>query len=284
VVCDFAGLPQRGRDQFAAWADITTNLNGPRTPRTGDDLAKLGGMLHYIHDLAARQHLHPDRIGQRIYQAAHRRKITLDEATNLLWGALIVAGLHSSIAFFGHLVLALGHFPDQWQTVREPPELMATLVDEVIRYDTPIPDFFRTARSGAVVDGYEIPEGARVMLMYASANHDPRHWDQPTAVDVNRYTAKTRARTRRIRRRKPPLRRRAAAAHGSRLPPQRIRSPPRRRVLDRRRSAARLEHHDPWLPDRPDQHCQARPNLNMCRQALQQGHDPGPHRHTGVAR
>jgi cytochrome P450 len=41
-----------------------------------------------------------------------------------------------------------------------------------------------------VVGGVEIPEGAKVLLLFAAANHDPRRFDDPDRFDIHRANAR----------------------------------------------------------------------------------------------
>ena len=45
---------------------------------------------------------------------------------------------------------------------------------------------FRTTTRAVQVGGHDLPEGAKVLLFYAAANRDPRHWDRGDAFDITR--------------------------------------------------------------------------------------------------
>jgi cytochrome P450 family 142 subfamily A polypeptide 1 len=63
---------------------------------------------------------------------------------------------------------------------------MTVAVEEFIRYVTPVHNMCRVAKDDAVVDGFTIPKGNQVLLMYSSANRDERHFDRPEEFDVTR--------------------------------------------------------------------------------------------------
>ncbi|CAB4685574.1 unannotated protein [freshwater metagenome] len=74
--------------------------------------------------------------------------------------------------------------PEQWDLwVRERP---ATMVDEVIRWATPVTSFQRTALEDVELGGVAIKAGQRVGLFYASANHDEDVFDDPFTFDITR--------------------------------------------------------------------------------------------------
>ncbi|MGA8698702.1 MAG: cytochrome P450, partial [Xanthobacteraceae bacterium] len=60
---------------------------------------------------------------------------------------------------------------------------------EVLRWESPIQTFFRTTTRTVDIGGVEISQDAKVLLFLASANRDPRRWDEPERFDVNRRAA-----------------------------------------------------------------------------------------------
>src|SRR5690606_2576773 len=99
--------------------------------------------------------------------------ILLSVAGNETTRNAITQGMH---AFFQH--------PDQWELwKRERPE---TMVDEVIRWATPVTVFQRTAKRDCEVAGQQVKEGERVGLFYASANFDDAVFEDPFTFDITR--------------------------------------------------------------------------------------------------
>jgi cholest-4-en-3-one 26-monooxygenase len=60
------------------------------------------------------------------------------------------------------------------------------MVDEVIRWATPVTSFQRTALEDVELGGVQIKAGQRVGLFYASANHDEDVFDSPSTFDITR--------------------------------------------------------------------------------------------------
>ena len=74
--------------------------------------------------------------------------------------------------------------PDQWDLwVKERP---STMVDEVIRWATPVTSFQRTALEDVELGGVQIKAGQRVALFYASANHDEDVFGDAFTFDITR--------------------------------------------------------------------------------------------------
>jgi cytochrome P450 len=84
-------------------------------------------------------------------------------------------------------VLAFIEHPDQWAALREGGhEVIATAVEEVLRWTTPGVHVMRTAMKPAVVGGVDVAEGERVTLWNVSANRDEDAFPDPYRFDITR--------------------------------------------------------------------------------------------------
>jgi cytochrome P450 len=64
--------------------------------------------------------------------------------------------------------------------------LIKTAVEELLRYDTPLPCFERWVLEDTVLAGVALERGSKLALLYASANRDPRKFDAPDSLDLTR--------------------------------------------------------------------------------------------------
>jgi hypothetical protein len=94
--------------------------------------------------------------------------------------------LDTTISATAQAIKFFADAPDQWALVRERPELIPNAVDEVVRLATPIRAFTRFVTEDAQIAGVPIPQGARVMVMFASANRDERKFADPDRFDITR--------------------------------------------------------------------------------------------------
>jgi len=76
--------------------------------------------------------------------------------------------------------------PDQFEKLRQDPELLDTAVDEVVRWATPVNYMMRTAARDTEFRGRQISEGDRLLQFYASANRDEDIYDDPFEFRVDR--------------------------------------------------------------------------------------------------
>ncbi|MCY4271744.1 MAG: cytochrome P450 [bacterium] len=78
-------------------------------------------------------------------------------------------------------------YPDQFQRLRENPELAKSAVEEVIRWSAPVNYMKRTALADVTVAGQPVKEGDFLVLFYASGNRDETVFDRPHDFDIGRH-------------------------------------------------------------------------------------------------
>jgi cytochrome P450 len=192
VIAEIIGVSPGDYPDFKRWSDgIVEGFKLGDSPEA-DEAAVLGilqvsGELNtYVQTGAAERRNAPrDDLFSQLLQP--RDGETLSEP-ELFWFflLLLVAGNETTTNLLGNLAVALLDHPDQWNLLREHPELVPSAVEEALRFGSPIQGFFRTALSTVEVADTEIPEGGRVLLLFAAANRDPRQYDGPAAFDISR--------------------------------------------------------------------------------------------------
>ncbi len=104
---------------------------------------------------------------------------------------LIVAGHDTTASLIGNSVVAIRRDPELWSRLRSDLTKIPDVVEEVLRYDAPVPhSTFRYALEPIDIGGVTIPAGAQVIINLASANRDPDHYTHPEVLDVDRPDAR----------------------------------------------------------------------------------------------
>lgn len=99
---------------------------------------------------------------------------------------ILNAGHEASVNGAGNGWWTLFRHPEALDALRDTPDLAATAVDELLRFDTPLPMFERWVLSDVEVAGTTIARGQEVALLYASANRDPEAFADADALDLGR--------------------------------------------------------------------------------------------------
>ncbi|MCA0355819.1 MAG: cytochrome P450 [Proteobacteria bacterium] len=81
---------------------------------------------------------------------------------------------------------ALAENPDQFAKVKADPSLISGLIEESIRWVTPVKHFMRTATADAELAGQKIAKGDWMMLSYPSGNRDEAVFEDPFSFKVDR--------------------------------------------------------------------------------------------------
>lgn len=99
---------------------------------------------------------------------------------------LLVAGQETVNYLIASLTMLLLENPDQMEAVRNDPSLIAAMVEEGIRAESPIQALGRFAKQDVEIAGVTIPEGSRVIMLYGCANRDDGNFKDAAKFDVKR--------------------------------------------------------------------------------------------------
>jgi len=99
---------------------------------------------------------------------------------------ILNAGQLSTTDQISNGVNALLSHPDQLQKLKTNPSLIHSAVEEMIRFDTSVPFFFRIAKQDLTIGGKQIAAGSVILLGLGAANHDPEKFDSPEVFDITR--------------------------------------------------------------------------------------------------
>ncbi|OLC16101.1 MAG: hypothetical protein AUH29_06210 [Candidatus Rokubacteria bacterium 13_1_40CM_69_27] len=191
VICEMVGVPAGDRERFGQWShDIARSLDAiafpdpeivERANRAED------GLNDYFHELVAERRRAPrgDLLSALIAAEEAGDRLSTEElfATGIL---LFIAGHETTVNLIGNGTLALLRHPDQMRRLREDPSLIASAVEELLRYDSPVQRTGRIVYEDVVIDGKTIPKGSLTVGLLGAANRDPAHFPDPDRLDITR--------------------------------------------------------------------------------------------------
>jgi cytochrome P450 len=175
AISHLVGLPEVGRERMLDWAAATFDLIGP--DQDPADLAVVGEARAFMGGLTEASVRDGSWAGE-LFATARAGKLAPAEALAAI-SAYVIPSLDTTILAKGHLLHSLATNPDQWALVQARPELIPRAVLEGVRRDAVIRWFARVATRDVEIGGAILPKGARVMLLYGSANRDERRYADP---------------------------------------------------------------------------------------------------------
>jgi cytochrome P450 len=189
VVCELIGIPDVDREAVRPHAVELAkafSLYVPPEEREGAHAA-VTWLRDYVRALVDEHSVRPsdDLIGNLL--AAERETKGLDRETlidNIVF--LFFAGFETTTNLISTIWSALLTHPDQLRLLRQRPELAASAVEEMLRYDAPIQATARYVKESIEVDGRTIRAGRILVLLLGAANHDPARFELPEVIDITR--------------------------------------------------------------------------------------------------
>lgn len=189
-------FPYEDRRKLVHWSDLATNV--PEV--TGDDSIDMkerydelmGAAAAFYQLWMAKQGQPPsfDLISMLQHNEATAR---MNEDPELFLGnllLLIVGGNDTTRNSISGGVLALNKYPDQYQKLRENPDLIPNMVAEIVRWQTPVIHMRRTALADIELGGEKIKEGDKVVMWYLSGNRDESVFEDPEKFIIDRSNAR----------------------------------------------------------------------------------------------
>ena len=184
VIGGILGVPEEKTDEFIGWVrDVLEN--GVLDPqRRAVAFAALNE--YFAQEIAVRRATPSDDLITRLIHAR------LDDGSpvsdlNIIGnlGLLLLAGIDTTWSAIGSSLWHLAQHPSDRAALREDPDLWPTAIEELLRAYAPVM-MGRIATAETSIAGCPVPAGRRVLLAFAGANRDPRAFDRPDDVILDR--------------------------------------------------------------------------------------------------
>jgi cytochrome P450 len=193
TICQLLGIPAADRAAFGRWAPhITRGLDPDAVLSPGEIQARTAAFGWFRSYFAALIDDRARRPGSDIVSelagvaAAVGGELSAAELADMCL-LLLIGGFETTSYLITGGVLALNRHPDQWDLLRQGTAMASKAVEELIRYDSPVPFPTRVALTEAEVAGRRMPRGTGLILLVGSANRDPRAYRDPDRLDLTRF-------------------------------------------------------------------------------------------------
>jgi cytochrome P450 len=180
------GFPERDHDELLAWFGEMLERDPGVRALPERSIAARDRLRAYMVDVAAeRRAARREDLMSYLVEAERAGQMTADEVLGASM-LLFVAGITTTSGLISNSLLHLARFPDERASLAANPTSMPAAIEELLRYDAPIQALGRTTTRDVELHDTTIPEGARVALVWGSANRDERRWPDPDRLDLAR--------------------------------------------------------------------------------------------------
>ncbi|MVN88377.1 cytochrome P450 [Deinococcus sp. HMF7620] len=195
VIAELLGVPGPERHQLRPWSASIVKLYEP-SPSAADQAEAEQAVVDFsalLRDLAAQRRAQPqdDLITALVQAEEHGDRLTEQELVDTCI-LLLNAGHEASVNGLSGGVLALLRQRHHWDALVEAAyaddslAIFRRAIEELLRFDTPLPMFERIVLDPLVIGGAALQPGDRVSLLYASGNRDPEKFTAPDELDLGR--------------------------------------------------------------------------------------------------
>ena len=190
IICALLGAPREDWQQFSLWADdIFQAFSFSADIREIEPIVMRawGQLDDYVDDMVAqrRRNLTDDLLSDLIRAEDDGDRLDAAEL-RMLAGGLLLAGTDTTRNQVAASVQVLCEHPDQWELLKEHPELAMHAVEETMRHSPIACGTLRLVVDDVEIDGYIFPAGTMVVVNTAAANRDPAIYADPDRVDITR--------------------------------------------------------------------------------------------------
>lgn len=195
MICEILGVPMKDRELFNSWGNSLAEigLDGPRSSAQLKELEIASKQLtDYMAELLAYRRKHPaDDLLTSLANSETDGSTLTDREIVATASFLLLAGFETTVNLLSVGTRVLVEHKDALKQVSQNHELIPNLVEEALRYVSPVQYTIRSSSDQVVLrDGTTVTKGQSIVLMIVGANRDPKIFSEPDTFDINRENAK----------------------------------------------------------------------------------------------
>lgn len=189
VIAEMLGVEDERLDDFKRWSDdVVLGTSRPSDEAVRARVRQSGlALRNYFERLIAWRRTHPgEDVITALVRAEEERDVLSAAEILALAILLLLAGNETTTNLIGNAVRNLLSHPAELAKVRADRTLVPSLVEEVLRYESPVQLIPRQTAREVKLEGGKIPAGATVFLLLGAANRDERKFPEAERFDVTR--------------------------------------------------------------------------------------------------
>jgi cytochrome P450 len=192
VIGELLGIPEAHRPACADWsAAVARSLDAlpilEDRPLVAEGQMARRALGGYVRELIAARRARPGSdLVSTLVEAADGDGLLSDSELVAMTVLLLVAGTETTVSLIGTTVWALLRHPGELARLREAAWLLPAVVEEAMRWESPVQRTWRIARTDIAIAGQTISRGALVVLLLGAANRDPARFADPDRFDIRR--------------------------------------------------------------------------------------------------
>jgi cytochrome P450 len=198
VFLQLLGLPLEDLDKFLEWKDGVIRPEGDSSfARRHETSAPVAQQIYEYFERAIDDHIASPRDDVLSAMIAadvpgEGRPLSRGELLDICF-LFLIAGLDTVTDSLDCFFVYLARHPDHRHQLIEQPDLLPHAIEELLRWETPVPGVARVAMQDVEVGGCPISKGERVSPLLGAANTDPAEFADPDVVDFTRNPNRHRA-------------------------------------------------------------------------------------------
>jgi cytochrome P450 len=181
-------FPFEERRKLTRWSDVATAIPGFGIVDTEEqkrqELMECAAYFTLLWNERVNSEPKGDLISMMAHSDVTRNMPPMEYLGNII--LLIVGGNDTTRNSITGGVVALNENPDQYRKLRDDPGLIASMVPEIIRWQTPLAHMRRTALADTELRGKQIKKGDKVVMWYVSGNRDEEAIENPNDFIIDR--------------------------------------------------------------------------------------------------
>jgi cytochrome P450 len=182
------GLPYDDLDLFLEFKDNIIRAPGSTEDEMNAVRAETGQRIYEYFDKVLDEReveRRDDLLSQFLDAEVDDHQLTRHDILDICY-LFLLAGLDTVTASLGCMVSYLAQHPDQQQQLVADPSLVPGAVEELLRWETPVPGVPRVLTDDVVIAGQQLVAGERITVLLGSANIDHTEFPEPASVDFAR--------------------------------------------------------------------------------------------------